>query len=521
VPFQIFVSYARKDDLSPLGPGSKGGGFVKVLRRYLEHFFADLGPTEPVLWRDVGEIEDGDQFEPLIREGIEASSMLLVVLSNNWLSRPFCQDELTMFAERWKDEGEDGIRRRIVCVFRRPLDFSLRPPLLQGANGYSFFRDDKEDGVTEFFSLGKANRDYVKQAEALAKYLHRRAQANPVPVDDPSTRRKELDAPAPYFNGRTIYLAKYASDVVAPYERLVDELQRRGYRVVPDPREKLPEDESCVEVIDEALRSAELSIHLLGDSFGASPENCPPIAKLQLARAAEQVSAVRDGPAFRRIIWAPKVFTPKNKPAEIRDPFDVLARFGDPLDTDTIDGKELSKFVDFIADHLANRGAGQPPPPVDAVNALAGKQIIYLYFQKNDKRYALSLASSFNARGDTVLFPSFQDDPQAVDSWHHQKLEECDAVVVCWADAGEVWVKQQTPQWKNWETLGRHQGFTFRGVVFGPPSDENDSKHFYHDAFKLKLLARDEVDVVLDLSQYAGPPPPEALDPLFGVAASS
>lgn len=82
---QIFLSYARKDELVP--PDMPAGkGFVTCLREQLLFEFSQRGAPEPVIWRDKHRIERGDQFDPILKDGIESSDILLVVLSPNWMS---------------------------------------------------------------------------------------------------------------------------------------------------------------------------------------------------------------------------------------------------------------------------------------------------------------------------------------------------------------------------------------------------------------------------------------------------
>ena len=104
---------------------------------------------------------------------------------------------------------------------------------------------------------------------------------------------------------RTIFLAKPASDMAEAYDRLTKELEGRGYRVTPGRHEEIPHDPSALDFVDAALDAAEMSIHLLGEKFGRSPEDLPPISKLQLERAARRGA---NEFVFHRLIWAPKQF---------------------------------------------------------------------------------------------------------------------------------------------------------------------------------------------------------------------
>src|ERR1700736_5621486 len=112
VSFKVFVSYARDDDLPP--PGStQGKGFVATLDDHLHFHFRTLGPPAPKVWRDVRGIEPDDQFDPILEKEVGEAAALLIVLSNNWLHRPYCRRELELFRKRWQHEGEAAIKERI------------------------------------------------------------------------------------------------------------------------------------------------------------------------------------------------------------------------------------------------------------------------------------------------------------------------------------------------------------------------------------------------------------------------
>ena len=139
---QIFMSYARVDDAPPPHlPDAKG--FVTFLHEQLAFELRRIGAPWPKIWRDTKRIENADQFEPRIEQAISDSSILLVVLSKNWISRPYCVRELESFAERWKADG--GLRERIVVAAKREVDPDRRPSLLQGQVGIKFYALDEHE----------------------------------------------------------------------------------------------------------------------------------------------------------------------------------------------------------------------------------------------------------------------------------------------------------------------------------------------------------------------------------------
>ncbi len=496
MPFQIFVSYARNDDLPPLD--GEGRGFITTLLKHLEFHFTCFGEPTPLIWRDKRAIARSEQFDPIIEKGVQDSDLLLVVLSNNWIHREFCRRELELFQQRWHKEGDEAVKRRIIVAGKNHIEPAARPALLQGQEGYLFYAPDEENPsrFREFFVRGKAREEFHERTQELAEDIWRRACEHEHLPPPSSAMTGQAWTPVA-SSGRKIYLAKPAADMRAPYARLVDELQQRGYAVAPAPDADIPPDASAKDFIRAALDGAELSIHLLGAKAGWAPEECEPVVPLQLKLAAEAQS--------RRIIWAPRILVDEHAQAidaDARDPFAVLAKFDRKVDSDTVEGSEISAFAQFVIQHLDKN-----VPPVPDIEVIEPNARVYLYHRPEDTQYAVEIAKALEQRGIQPVFPAFEGDPAELAALHRQELADCDAVVLCWAKAAEVWVKSQSRELKNWRELGRDKRFACRGLVAGPPP--GDRKNLL-----LQLPPRNEIDVVVDLTGFEKPLP-EALDPLI------
>ena len=175
----------------------------------------------------------------------------------------------------------------------------------------------------------------------------------------------------------------------------------------------------------------------------------------------------------------------------MRHPLEVLAKFDQQLATDKIEGDSLSKFVDFLNQHLS---VITPPRPITLSLPNSGGDVrLFLYHSPEDSTYALTLAEALQQRKLETLFPAF-DGPEAdIKSFNSKQLTECDGVILCWASASEVWVRAQASGLRNWLALGRSQQFCYRAVVAAPPPGERKK------ASKL-LFPRSEIDLVVDLS---------------------
>jgi hypothetical protein len=521
---QIFVSYSRDDNAPPPGLGGGEGIVTSIVSQLGYEFQTNLGRPFPVLWQDKSYIDRADQFRPILNQALVDSAILLVVLSRNWMARPDCRDELETFAKLRAGEGPSQLKRRIVVLAKNYVERDDRPPLLQGQEGYSLFHRTERSAAGDeftFFDRG-AVRDqrYFEVVRALGSRLWRVAQelspsanevATPVVVP-PSPEPAPAPVPPPSEAGkkRTIYLAKPASDMRQPYARLVEELSQRDYAILPPPGEEIPYDETAKDYIATALGNAEASVHLVGERPGYTPENGGPIVAMQLAAAGERIAGTPEA-GFRRIIWAPRQLAESNGAvaggAADRDPLAVIDALDRHLDGDKIESRALSDFVSFLIAHL-----DRTAPRAAQTETLGPGAAVYLFHKPEDTGYALGLAQALKQRQMRPVLPALEGDPAELERVHRRKLIDCDAVVLCWAAASEVWVHAQSDGLKDWRDFGRRQKFAFRSVVAGPPPGIR--KQVF-----VAFPPDGEIDLVLDLTDKEVPEP-EALDPLIRAAHS-
>lgn len=507
---QVFVSYARDDNALPPNVQQKSG-FVSTLISQLNYELRNLGPERPRLWYDRDGIDRADLFESVIESQINASNILLVVLSLNWLARDWCLKELESFRKHWS--GRD-VRRRIVIASKRFVPFEQRPDLLQGQEGYNFFDVGDRPGAEYcYFERGDiTDKRYYDQVGELARYLcsfqsrneFRSAMAPPAaaPTVSPAVANA---IPAPSGNrpvraaGRTIFVAKPAADMRAAYSRLVVELRERGYTIAPEADQEIPIDSTATDMIDRALADADFSVHLLGEKSGYSPEDAAPIVNLQLERAALRSEAPSNGQGkLDRIIWAPQVLTDTaNNPASgERDTVTVLGKFGRHVPSDKVVGENLSKFIDFLVQRLETLQVAEAAPVFDADGD--EESSVYVYHSAEDQDYALQIARLLKAQKIEPRLPALEGDPTEISALHRQELQNCRSVVLCWANATEAWIKARANELAKWRNLGRTQRFACRAVVAGPPP-----------GMRKRVLAdfppSSEVDVVLNLTDSEKP----------------
>ena len=513
---QIFISYARNDDVRP-PDDREAKGFVTALKENLDYELVRLGEPRPELWLDLPNVDDADQFDPTIQQAIDNSSLFVVVLSRNWLHRPYCRKELQAFRQRWAHEDDFTFTHRIIVVSLNDVDEAQCPDWLKGQVGYRFYKFvGRRDPGSEylFYDRGKVKDDlYYERAKKLGGILWRRSnhieRRNPSDEGEQPSPLIPVTQLAPGQKGHSIYLAVPANDMREPYHRLVKELTGWGHTIVPDPAADIPDDAAAIAFFDDALAKADLSIHLLGNKrgFALDHERHETIVPLQLARAGERAAAdIGAMKPFRRIIWAPKV-VPENGDASeqdaVRNPAAVIDRFCMPINSDCVIGDNLSKFVEFLGPHLARSfrtlEEGQP---------IQRGGTVYLNHKPEDEDYAFELALLMKQCEAHPVLRALDGPPEDLIQFHHENLRDCDSVVVCWAAASEVAARVMWDELEDWHAIGRAKEFSRRGLIAGPPPGPRKKKVDV-------LFSTSKVDVIVDLTSREVPVPQD-LAPLFG-----
>ncbi len=499
-PVQFFMSYAWNDNTLPPNDPSARNGFVTALAGQIDYWFNHANP-KPRLWWDRENIDDAQQFRPVIEQAIDGSSYLVIVLSEHWLASEYCQKELQLFRQRWQDEDDYHFGHRIILVHKSPVPRAKHPPLFPEQRGLAFF-----SGENPFYHRGRGSEEFYATAHTLSQILIKRAKF-------------EIETPPPPLppqpTGLKVYLAKPAADMREPYLRLHKELLVRKFNVVPRVPDEIPLDTTATDFIRNELEGARVSIHLIGKSVGPAPIDLEHIVKLQLAKAAERVPAVpaedRATSDFHRLIWAPRIFEDAKGQTFERDPIDTFKSFGTEMEGDRIEGDSISPFVEFVVKHLGDID-NPPPPPPPAPN----DSQIYLCHDEKDTEYAIEVANLLQQNNISYIMPVyFNTSDLERRKFHKDSLSECTVVVMCWANASEMWARAQSKELRNWQTLGRKQQFACRGLIAGPPPDERkDDKLLRH------LFPPRDIDIVLNWTE-AGKPTLAELKKMFAAEVNT
>jgi hypothetical protein len=354
---EVFISYQRLDNMPP-PDGRNRHGFVNYLLRQVRSRLQENGVPDAILWQDRSQIEPGDVWSEAILNALNRAELFIAILSRNYIKSSWCARELRTMKERVKMFGApDG--DRIFRVDKHKVPEDQVPATLRRIQSVRFYReDDDAKCVDEFFWGGKVrlSKEFDKALLDLTSVIGKR-------LEELGIRLEVRDRPEPQVarpsNGRVVFVAKPAFDMVEFYRILVEELRCTGFRVTPDPEKDLTNrGEEARSAVVKALAEAEASIHLIGTRTGGRPDGLDmDLVPMQLTIAAEEA---KRKPGFERLIWAPSVL-PAETSAQAkrarRDPLKVLKGFGQQLlETDQIDSDTASRFNENVLQRLERRG---------------------------------------------------------------------------------------------------------------------------------------------------------------------
>ena len=214
---------------------------------------------------------------------------------------------------------------------------------------------------------------------------------------------------------------------------LESDLRLHGYTVLPE--HPLPREEAdYVAAVERVLGGCALSIHLVGESYGAVPDG-PSQKSLVMLQNELAVQRSKSG-ALARVIWLREgtVSAHAQQQAFITALHqDAEAQFG--ADLITGDLEECKAAI-----HAALKKLEKPEPEKPAEQVASGSStLIYLLCDEKDRKATVPLRKFCREQGWTVALPAFEGDATAVREANQNLLTTCDAVILFYGAGDDAW----------------------------------------------------------------------------------
>jgi hypothetical protein len=439
--YDVFISYANSDNL-PLTEGEKG--WVSNFQKFLDTML------EQLLGLDVKFATSEDHPEEAGKTAIFIS-----ICSPNSVNANNCRKELDAFLNSGLSNGVKSVpAARVFKILKTPVTAEQLPAQLRDMISYDFFQVDPETAkayeFTEFFNAD-AEKNYWMKLVDLAYDIFKGL----------SEMKVSHSYVSPSYKKDSVYLAETTHDLLTERDVIKRELQRHGYKVLPD--HNLPTEGKALEAsIREYMKECKLSIHLIGSSYGdyvggtesslLDIENR--IAGQQYQASQDYNKQSRDTKEFSRLIWLP---------VNLKVTSEMHKAFIEQLRKDSVGAEVLQISLEDLKAVIRNKlsvrvgeyASGDQSFRATEVGTAKGLVKVYMICDQTDVEASQPLIVYLKQKGFEVMMSKFEGDLMTLRHIHQENLINCDASLIYCAKASHEWLNAKMHDLMKAPGLGR------------------------------------------------------------------
>jgi hypothetical protein len=425
-------------------------GWVSQFKKFLELMLAQvLGEKPNVVLKA--------EHDTLTSPRLDNVALLVTVLSKDFIQSGRCLDYMESFYKATEKDQQNVTR--LFKVFKSPLSVQEQPPRLRELLGYEMYQIDPESGETvdysDYFSVEAERQYWMKMVDLTYdiydKLLHLKENRG----------KSELIL----SKRKTIYLAETGHDLSVQRNIIKRELQRHGYHVLPN--QTLPGTVSELErLVRRDLDQSNLSIHLIGNSYGEIPEGTDKsVVDHQNRLAAEKTIRARENNQdFTRLIWIPSNL---NNASERQKAFiENIKRDVEAQEGAEILQTSLEDFKNIMREELmeAVEKTSIPDSP--------GRSI-YVMHDRVDHTEVKPFIQLIREAGFEVLVPEFEGDLLELRQKHIENLRKLDAAIIYKGKVNEQWVRMKALDLLKAPGFGRKKPIVAKALLTASGSNVN------------------------------------------------
>jgi hypothetical protein len=504
--YDLFISYAHIDDLSPFGEEK---GWIDLLHERLSVLLAQALGYEPRIWRDGHRLQGNDELSGAIGAGVTRSLLLVPVISPRYVQSDWCNREMEAFHAAQSQQGparaagSPVFRSRVFKVVKTPLPEHLRasePAQIRNLIGYQFYGEDEASGVLTEFSPAPNDKQYWRTLHRLVSDIKQTLielkhsspahtqPTTPAPPAAPPTGPAPTPAPpqpvqtaAAAAPSKFVYLAETTGDLAREREDVRDELRQRGYGVLPEHRLPLDERRKVEEAVRADLARCCLSINMVSARYGSTPEDDPAsVVQIQELLSAERGAA---DATYQRLLWTPPgLGTPALEITDARQ-----KAFVGTLQAGLTAGAE---FLQTTVEDLKTRAVEKLLAMAKAQEvksaAAAGPQRrklkqVYLICENRDRQFVRPIRQYlFKENFEVITWLEGEAGAERLAEYHRKNLRECDAALIYFGSGDEPWVRKNLEDLEKAYGYGREDDWTASAVFVGQPPSEQKEDFLTH-----------------------------------------
>ena len=465
----IFISYAHIDDESLIADKK---GWVTEFQRALEIRLAQLMGVKPIIWRDPA-LTGNHIFDREIVEQFSKVAIMISILTPRYIKSDWCIKEVTEFHQVCEQNIGFVVKNkaRVFKVVKTPVNYDLHPDIIRNILGYEFYGTDPNTNRVKEFSpiFSHTEKGYWEKLDDLANdicvFLEELKATN-----SPTQRAAAITGHAiGNKKVKNIFLSESSYDTRDLRDSLKRELQDHGYNILPYGQLSLVAPELKVN-LNEFMQQAQLSIHLIGNSYGVVPEGTEKsIVEIQNEIGAKNSMSNN----LPRLIWIPE----NNDPTDERQ-----KRFIAELtngNRDVIAGADVVKgaiedFKSVVHDKLRSMELeAEPSKPRQEVAEEITSKMVYLICDMEDLEMTRPLEDFLFDNGVEVVLPIFEGDETQIREDHIENLKNCKGVIIFYGNGSDLWLRTKMRDFMKINGYGRTTPIAYKGVYVSAPSSPN------------------------------------------------
>jgi hypothetical protein len=253
---------------------------------------------------------------------------------------------------------------------------------------------------------------------------------------------------------KTVFVAEASPDQQKQRDIIIRELQYQGYNIVP--QKPLPKNKIDFEqVVNDYITECHLSVHILGEKYGALLQN-EPISRVE---AQNKIAAnIAKNQHVERLIW----INPQLKDFEEKQQ-SYLQQL--KKDIDELEGAELVETpLEIFKTIIDNKLTSENSKVNQTKLSKKSSKSIYIINGKEDEKNVQSLIEWVNANGYEPLVSNFDGDRRDVVENHRKNLADCDGAIIYYAHSNPQWIRTKLQDLIKAPGFGREKPMNFKAV---------------------------------------------------------
>ena len=471
----IIINYTEKDNQAEEGKN----GWVTDLARFLDIMLTQvLGKKPNIILKSEG--------SSLSVAELKNTGILISILSPYFINSGQCLEAIEEFS---KSSNFDSAKR-LFKVLKTDVAYEDQPSQLKDGLAYELFDLDYDSGDSvifdDYFGPAAENVYWMKMVD-LAYDVHESLLL--------LQEAEKQEGVKPLYKRETIFLAETGQDLNVQRNVIRRELQRHGFRVLPD--HMLPRDvESAEKVITEELNESIMSVHLIGNSYGDIPAGGDrSIVDMENKLAAQKVHDNPSDRKLQRLIW----INPQQESSNDQQKtfIENIQRDLSTLEAAEIFQIPLEDFKNTLREELFDKNAGKDNLE-KAINIDDNKLNVYLIYDKVDEEEAIIISKELIKAGINVIRTEFDQNVLALRKLHNEKLKLLDVGIIFKGKVNDNWVRMKLLDLLKAPGLGRRKPILGKAVIGGIGVEMHKEDYVDFDVEVLSMDKKEALSVHLD-----------------------